>query len=391
MSDPLFPLPSVLRSRSFWRGPFPLILIFFAAFNVWVWKDRSKRTEEQQANLTSGDLGSSDPSERVYDDTFGMDIGSCLSRIPDSRKTPLCIVTGMSQMHTINDRQPGDKLIVEEMDGKLARKGVRCFGLAAPNLCNEEALLILLISLSSEQTHPQVFLYGNCFDKYRNVDLRPSFQAFLRGRPELQAAWHAAAIRGKDKYPAASEKMLGTLDSLISASASAVDDPLEQWLRKTSGAVVPIIADRKQLNAVSQQFLFQLRNWTLGIKNSSKRPVIRSRYELNQQFLELIMDECRAHGVEFVTYVIPLNPVAENPYVDSEYIAYKEWLAALCSTRKVAFANFENLVPTEEWGEWMGGPDFKHFKGPAHKRTAAAIVDRFGPGLLGGDAGGPQP
>jgi hypothetical protein len=31
----------------------------------------------------------------------------------------------------------------------------------------------------------------------------------------------------------------------------------------------------------------------------------------------------------------------------------------------------------------MGGPDFKHFKGSGHRRTAAALIEHFGDRLVG--------
>jgi hypothetical protein len=66
------------------------------------------------------------------------------------------LLCGMSQMYVINEFKSGDKTISELMDDKAAPKGVRVFGLAAPNLCNEEAMLLLLSTLSSPHTKPSV-------------------------------------------------------------------------------------------------------------------------------------------------------------------------------------------------------------------------------------------
>ena len=46
------------------------------------------------------------------------------------------------------------------------------------------------------------------------------------------------------------------------------------------------------------------------------------------------------------------------------------------------FANFEDVVPTEHWGTYLGGPDFKHFKAMGHKLTARAVIDRFSTEML---------
>ena len=51
---------------------------------------------------------------------------------------------------------------------------------------------------------------------------------------------------------------------------------------------------------------------------------------------------------------------------------------SLTARRHLPFGNLENLVPSDEWGEWLDGPDFKHFKGVAHRRTTAKLYELFG-------------
>jgi hypothetical protein len=107
--------------------------------------------------------------------------------------------------------------------------------------------------------------------------------------------------------------------------------------------------------------------------------VIPSRYALNQELCALMIEVARRRGVEIALYVVPLNPNAESPYVPEEYEAFKRWAEGLARDRGVPFANLEALVPPDDWGLWLGGPDFKHFREGGHRRSAAAIVDRFGP------------
>jgi hypothetical protein len=119
----------------------------------------------------------------------------------------------------------------------------------------------------------------------------------------------------------------------------------------------------------------------LGIRSTTKRPIIESRYELNKQFLELIVDLAERTKVRLLLYVIPLNPSAENPYIGEEYAAFKTWIESLASRRGVSFANLENVVPAEEWSSDADGPDFKHFKAAGHRTTAHALLEVFGPTL----------
>jgi hypothetical protein len=128
--------------------------------------------------------------------------------------------------------------------------------------------------------------------------------------------------------------------------------------------------------------VYRLRNWVFRIKPTTKRPILESRYALNQEFLELMIDLARDRGVALPMYVIPLNPLAENPYVPEEYARSVAWLQSLCRKSGLPFANLERAVPSEDWGEFMGGPDFKHFKGEGHRITAAAILNAFEPVFL---------
>ncbi len=104
-----------------------------------------------------------------------------------------------------------------------------------------------------------------------------------------------------------------------------------------------------------------------------------SLYAMNQEFLGLMADVAKENGVRLMLYVVPLNQQAETPYVESEYAAFKTWFDAFTRERGIPAANLEHVVPRDAWGTFLGGPDFKHFRGEGHRRTAEALVDRFGP------------
>src|SRR5204863_873734 len=80
--------------------------------------------------------------EPRFDESVGNELWRYWAAIPDATVQPLVVLSGMSQMYAINDPEPGDQTIAEWMDDRLAASGVRVFGLAAPNLDNEEALFL---------------------------------------------------------------------------------------------------------------------------------------------------------------------------------------------------------------------------------------------------------
>lgn len=378
----LLPLKSLISDKRLWRGPLPVVVVFFIVCNVIVltWQKSLERQRQENFLTTSAESSPSGKPVR-WDRSSGENLEKYLPLMPDAGKAPLAIVAGMSQMYAINDAQPGDQIISEHLDDLLALHGVRTFGLAAPNMHNEEALLLLLATLDDPRKKPAFFIYGVCFDKFRNIDIRPGFQRYLGNNPALAARWRDTATRYKGRFPNASEKMFSSL-TVATATPGKKNLTFEDRIRDTAARCIPLVAVRQTLNATANLQLFLLRNWVFNISPQSKRPILKSRYELNQEFLEMIAAIAVEQGVQPVFYVIPLNPLADTPYIPEQYVAFKKWLKAFCMKEAIPFANLESVVPSQYWGEFMGGPDFKHFRGKGHELTARAIYNQFSPILL---------
>ena len=362
--------------RKFWSGTIPYTLVLFFIFNFVISFWHNALVAERQGNLLLN-TKKSDPaglSEIRYDLSVGEDTLNYLKYIPDATKNNLVVITGMSQMYAINEYQAGDQTISEWMDDYLRPRGARVFGMAAPNITNEETLLLLLSLMNEPNTRPKIFIYGLCFDKFRNIGLRPEYQRFLSQKKGLAKVWETTISEFEKKYPLASQKMKITFDSLPKEDEKR---EIENSLRSFASGCLPVIRNIKDINALVQLKLFSFRNWIFGIKPDSKRLIIEGRYEMNQQFLSLLADLAAANNIKLIFYIVPLNPRADNPYLPEEYKRFKSWLGDLCQRRNIAFGNFESVVPTEHWGSFMGGPDFKHFKGTGHKITSEAILREF--------------
>jgi len=378
-----FDLGRLLTDRRLWKGPAPWVLLTFVVANFWVGAHAELFQNLRTHNLLAIDpTAPADLSKSQYDISCGEGIGRFWQYIPDARSNRLIVISGMSQMHTINDRKPGDKLICQWMDDTLRPQGIRVWGEAGPNLCNEEALMQMIAFCNEPRTTPAVFIYALCFDKFRNLDLRPGYQDFLRARPDILAAYQQAADHYASQYPLASTKMKSSLADLKS-EATEEDNSFETRVRAGVAKFVPLVAQRQDVNALLTIQIGMLRNAVLRITPTSKRPIIQSRYDMNREFLQMMADVALEHHVQFIVYVIPLNAQAENPYVTSEYEQFKIWAKKFADDRGLPFANFENLIPRDEWGFFMGGPDFKHFRGEGHRRTAEAIMQTFHPWLVG--------
>lgn len=362
----------------------PTIAVF-ATVNAVVWHFKSALKDDHRKNLLQVELQALEaiPADKLRSDpSNGEEAKKYWQKLFSTPRAPFMVLSGMSQMYSINDPKPGDQIIAEWLDDFLAPKGVRVVGLAAPNLNNEEALLQLLSLTTESKTLPTSFVYGVCFDKFRHMDIRPGYQELLRGSPSLLSEWRRVATTFAQQFPQASAKMRASLDALAAPQANEQSQTTEDKVRALVASQLPVVSLRKELNGYGQEALFQLRNLVFRIKSSSKRPILKTRYEMNQQFLELMAEVAKRNRIQLVLYVNPLNPVAENPYVASEYVAFKEWLAALTAERHIPFANLENAVPAADWGLREGEVDFKHFKESGHRITAEQLERSFGATLV---------
>ncbi len=351
------------------------MLLLLVAVNALCWYAESSLVKHRAENLLQTGSSANVDAPPTGDLSFGGAPASYWPFIPDARHTRLTILAGMSQLIVINDRQPGDALAVDVMDSELRRRGShRAFGLTAPNMANEEALFLLLATAARPETTPTNFVFGVCFDKFRNVDLRAAYGQFLRGDPVLSNAWRQAIATYGAKYPLATEKMRQTLEAPVALAAEAT---LDGTLREAIGKVVPLVRLRQELNAELMTQLFTLRNFVLRIKASSKRRMLAARYATNQEFVALMIDLARQKGIEPLFYVNPLNRIAETPYVDEEYRDFKTWLLRLASREKTQVVDLDAVVPDAAWGEVDGEPDFKHFRGEGHRILARALLESF--------------
>jgi hypothetical protein len=251
------------------------------------------------------------------------------------------------------------------------------FGLAAPNMNHQESVFVLLSTLTRPETSPDVFIYALAFGQLREFEVRKQYLAHLKNHPELTAEWRRTAQRYRTKYPLATAEMLDSLEIANRSESVADDGSFETRLRERVSRYMPLVRERKQINSNVRLGLFTVRNAILGIKTSTKRPMVRQRYDMNREFLGLLVDLGRERGVKVLLYVAPFNPLAENPYIPEEYEAFKEWLYAFGRETATPVTNLENVVPSADWGLFLGGPDFGHFRGEGHEKTAAALLKEF--------------
>lgn len=309
-----------------------------------------------------------------YDWSVGAEQEKYWAYMPDARKQPLVVLDGMSQIYAINEEQPGDRITSEILDDSVKSGGTRVFSIAAPNLNNEELLFHLHALAQDSATTPKLLVFGVCFDKMRNVEVRETMRDVLADVPALDSAWRRSSDLLQTEFPELAKQMTRTLEGARARQTLRFDQRVEQSLVEAVGGVLPVVAIRSDLRTFVFERAYLLRNWMFRIKTSTKRPMLADRYVLNQQALVAAVRYAKQRGMRVLLYVIPLNRIAETPYVTEQYDGFKLWLQQTANTERAAFADLDTAVPDASWGLLYGQPDFKHFKEAGHVATANALL-----------------
>jgi lysophospholipase L1-like esterase len=130
--------------------------------------------------------------------------------------------------------------------------------------------------------------------------------------------------------------------------------------------------------------LYLLRNNVFNINPTSKRKIIKNRYNDNTLALEEIYSAGNKSGIKIFSYILPIRNDVEPPYDLKEYEGFKTFLDSLNNSTNNILFNFESIVPAEYWGTkdatTFGDEreiDFMHFQAAGHKILADSLWQRL--------------
>lgn len=304
--------------------------------------------------------------------------------IPNHAQAKLNIVwIGNSQQHAINQPEPGDELASVELhfqlNGPTWPGRYPVFGMSYPNLGYAEIFSLVYALSRLGEKKPDVLILGLRFQDTKEIDFRKEFQDLITREFD---EWGLQAYVSSQTRSEVIEHVQDSRRQIYLATTD--DSSLEGRLSALTESIVPAYRYREQLQSLALTRLYWARNLILGIKTSSKRPMLKGRYHIAMQYLQLTLDVARDSGIRVLAYNIPLRPGVETPYIQSEYDDFRDEVRRLCDRHGVVFRDYDPLIPAEEWGIWdvAGEIDYMHFTGRAHKRLANAIFHELQP-LLG--------
>jgi hypothetical protein len=269
---------------------------------------------------------------------------------------------GNSQLHTVNQPRPRDKLASLYLHEQLLKHGRHVVTFSQPN-ANLQEHYVLFANLLDRFSIDTLIL-PVVFDDFREDGLRAG----------INKALDSKETRRRLERSSAGQYLIDQSRSQGLNQTKSIQQSLEQFLNKEMEDAFQVWKTRGALQGEAYISLYKLRNWMFNIKPSSIRKMIPYRYELNMNALNAILNLARREKVKVLLYVAPLRQDILSPYNAEEYADFIEDVGKLVERTSVRFLNLAKLVPASLWGEKASTSmsddseiDFMHFTGLGHQ------------------------
>lgn len=305
------------------------------------------------------------------------DANECIAGVKSRDAKHSVLWLGNSQVHAVNQLKEGETNAVPLLFDRLKISDLDLVTLSQPNANLQEHLAIF--EYMKHQIPIKVLILPLVFDDARENGLRKEVADFAE-EPQTRTALSGTAIGSKilRSNVTTPTESGGDTAGISHTLQERVERILNTWLEERS----ELWAARPEIRGQIMTSLYLWRNTVFGIKPSSKRKVIRSRYQDNISALEAILASATRQGIAVVLYVAPLRSDVETPYVNSEYKQFKTDVQVLADRFGATFANLEDILPAELWGtkdSTSSGAeqelDFMHFQAGGHKLLAAHLAE----------------
>ena len=322
------------------------------------------------------------------------DLDHCLRALPPSSSRKRLLWLGWSQLYAINDYHAGDRTGPALLAERLAGADVDLIAIAMPNINPREELLVY------EYLRPRLKLAGVVVPAWlqgmKQEGIRPTWQAALADpavRSALAALPSGSAILGSVAPQAKSAQETGQQN--LAKDTRTTQERVEQRLvaelaerfapwRVRSQAQGEI---KLALLAGKEQVL-RLRNLILGTRMANWINVIPPvRYGINLEAFTDLVSAARRDGLPVLVYVPPRPKGRRFPFEPTVYATFKSDSERIARAHGASFANIEDAVADEVWGEADNGAgeivtDYSHFTAAGHRQMAAAVSDAVASTLL---------
>ncbi len=307
------------------------------------------------------------------------DLDSCISSYrSEGHKRSIILWLGNSQIHAINQYKFGQETAVPILHRRFQEVDKYLLTLSQPNASLQEHYLLFAHIIN--QFPIEMLILPIVFDDMREDGIRLS----------LNNAFKNHNTTGLLSYSDFGKKLIDNnikqdlAGNDMAALEGTIQESFEKYLNKHLDDFWPIWSERSSLRGSLLNFLYEFRNWSLGINPQSKRKIIPGRYQKNRDAFEAILQLAEMYSIKVLVYIAPIRNDIKMPYDDEEYIFFKKEIKEVSQENKVDLVNLENIVPGKFWGSKestaigeMQELDFMHFKSEGHELLAERLYQEI--------------
>lgn len=292
----------------------------------------------------------------------------------DKNNSSLILWLGNSQLHAINQYQPGNETAAPQIYRLLKDYNFHTLTLSQPNANLQEHFLLFAHLLSQFQI--KTLILPIVFDDMREDQIRSNIKSILNNQTSYKKI--NETLTGQNLISEFYDKDL--VDNKSNALDDSIQKDFENLIDEKLGKIWPLWTKRDFLRGELFANLYLLRNSIFGIKATTTRKMIKGKYIKNINAYRDILKLASENQIEVLVYIPPIRNDIKIPYELSEYNDFKNEIKIIAKKYKVYFTSLENIVPSEFWGrkastnlEEDNEVDFMHFQAEGHRLLAEAI------------------
>ena len=292
----------------------------------------------------------------------------------DKNNDPVILWLGNSQLHAINQNQPGNETAAPQIHRFLKKYNFHTLTLSQANANLQEHYLLFAYLL--DRFPIKTLILPIVFDDMREDQIRSNFESILKDQNSLKKI--NKTLTGKSLISKFNDKDLA--DNQSNVLDDTMQNSYENSIDEKLGKIWPLWTKRDILRGELFGTLYLLRNSILGIKATTTRKIIKGKYIKNRNAYQDILNLAFDNKVEVLVYIPPIRNDIKIPYELTEYNNFKKEIKDIAEEYKIHFTSLENLVPSEFWGKKASTNlrgedevDFMHFQAEGHRLLAEAI------------------
>lgn len=314
--------------------------------------------EQQQISQSHGDMDKVLPTLKKF----------------KAQNHPTVLITGNSQLHSINEYQEGNQLAVyyANLEAQKNQDKLRYVQLSSPNI-NLHELLVYYLNCIQHQNIPAYLAIGVPYRSFHLAGLREAFAQALQTIDLTSLDLPEDIQSYYQDYQQAEETV-----EAITPTSQTPQDQLESYL-----------VEELEENWQAYRYRGNVRSKLRILPGHWYQQLFVEKYELkgtdftinqNIQFLKALFAIANQHGTQILVYQPP-HPEKESKmdYDHKDYLQFFAQLEKTCAEFDgVKFERLDKIVPVEYWGmNNRGWLDIFHFKNEGHQILGKALHQNF--------------